>query len=48
MTDIKNILEITYPDDGVSVLCHMCVIVHVVYCNTILSFFPFFILFFTF
>jgi len=40
MTDIINILKVTYPDDGVSVLCFMCVIMHVVYYNTV-SFFPF-------
>jgi len=39
MTDIKIILEITYLDDVISVLCYMCVIVHVVNCNTVFSFF---------
>jgi len=28
--DLKNIIEITFPDNGVSVLYYMCVIVHVV------------------
>jgi len=48
MTDIKNILEITYPDDGVNVLCYICVIVYVVYCNTVFSFSPFLFYFFIF
>jgi len=29
MTDLKNIIEILFPDDGVSVIC---VTVHVLYC----------------
>jgi len=50
MTDIMNVLEVTYLHNGVSILCYICVIMHVVYCNTVFfSFFPFFqILFFYF
>jgi len=33
MTDLKNIIQVTFPDDGVSVLCYMCVIVHLCYKN---------------
>jgi len=46
MTDIKNILKVTYPDNGVSVLCYMCVIVHVVI--PFFFFFPFFYFIFLF
>jgi len=36
MTDFKNIIEITFPDDGVSVLYYMC------HCVIVFSFFFFF------
>jgi len=26
MINIINILEVTYPDDGVSILCYICVV----------------------
>jgi len=41
MTDLKNIIEISIPDDGVSVFCYMCDCA----CNTV---FPFLFLFFIF
>jgi len=28
MPDLKTIIQITYPDDGVSVICDKCYIVH--------------------
>jgi len=41
ITDLKNIIEISLPDDGVSVFCYMCDCA----CNTV---FPFLFLFFIF
>jgi len=36
MTDLKNIIEVSFLDDGVSVLYYKC---DCVYCKTVFSFF---------
>jgi len=41
MTDLKNIIEVSFPDDGVSV----CVFVHIVYFSFFIFYFLFLFLF---
>jgi len=36
LADLKNIIQVSFPDDDVSVLCYMC---DCVYSNTVFSFF---------
>jgi len=42
MTDLKNIIEVSFPDDGVSTLYYKC---DCAYCNTVFSFFYFYFYF---